>query len=295
MLEKPGRSRAGLGKITADLPAWGRRPRFTDAHALRQCRRGRHRACRRFLTMWGTKTRGNMNVRGLMAMNRQPGLSQHAQSERQVDPPISPRKDLIALPARRCRCRRSLLPNDRGENARQVRCARIIFTVGMSHPGRHRRRLLSGEARIPRTSPRRRVQTSSWRIRDPQGAVVLRRDRRAEHVQAAGRDDRALAARPTAAYKGGMAANFWRLNDFIARHPRETAEISSRSRNTKLPARSSEMISDRSSPIAPERERDEDLTRSMNKVGALENHAGDPPPPPHWGTCSSRGTWLTGN
>ena len=38
-----------------------------------------------FLTMWD-KTRGNMNVRGIVAMNRQPAYPQHAQSEHQVDP-----------------------------------------------------------------------------------------------------------------------------------------------------------------------------------------------------------------
>jgi NitT/TauT family transport system substrate-binding protein len=61
-------------------------------------------------------------------------------------------------------------------------------------------------------------------------------------------------------------------NDFIAKHPREAAEIFVRIENTKLPVAFIEkMITDPEFSYAPEPENVMKIYGFMNRVGALKN------------------------
>ena len=83
MLERQA-ERAGLGSVTATYAGMGTPTAITDA-LLSGNVDVVGIGLPSFLTMWD-KTRGGMNVRGMMAMNRQPAFLDDAQSEHQVDP-----------------------------------------------------------------------------------------------------------------------------------------------------------------------------------------------------------------
>ncbi len=141
-----------------------------------------------------------MNVRGIVAMNRQPAYLNTR------NPNIKSMRDFtdndrIALPAPKVSVQAIMLQMI-AEKTLGKFDALDKLTVGMSHPD-GTAAMLSGKLEVTShftSAPFQYQQLEN--PGDPQGAVVLRRDRRAEHVQR-GRDDCALARGQPAALQGG--------------------------------------------------------------------------------------------
>src|SRR5258705_13520750 len=129
MLEKQA-ERAGLGKVTATYAGMGTPTAITDA-LLSGNVDVVGIGLPAFLTMWD-KTRGNMNVRGIVAMNRQPAYlntrNPNIKSIRDFTD-----NDRIALPAPKVSVQGIMLQMI-AEEMRGKFDALDHLTVGMSHP-----------------------------------------------------------------------------------------------------------------------------------------------------------------
>ena len=266
MLEKAA-ERAGLGKVTATYSGMGTPTAITDA-LLSGNVDVVGIGLPAFLTMWD-KTRGNMNVRGIVAMNRQPAYlttrNPNIKSIRDFTD-----NDRIALPAPKVSVQAIMLQMI-AEKTLGKFDAIDKLTVGMSHPD-GTAAMLSGKLEITShftSAPFQYQQLEN--PGDPQGAVVLRCDRRAEHLQR-DRHGRRAGARPTRSSTSAVYEAILEANDFIAKNPREAAEIFVKIENTKLPVEFiQKMISDPEFSYAPEPENVMKIYGFMNKVGALKN------------------------
>src|SRR5215210_1687951 len=261
--------RAGLGKVTATYSGMGTPTAITDA-LLSGNVDIVGIGLPAFLTMWD-KTRGSMNVRGIVAMNRQPAYlntrNPNIKSIRDFT-----ENDRIALPAPKVSVQAIMLQRI-AEKTLGKFDALDQLTVGMSHPD-GTAAMLSGKLEISShftsapfqyqqlENPTIRKLLSSYDATDgPNTFAVIA-------TVARWRD-----ANPQL-YKVVLAA-ILEANDFIAKNPRETAEIFVKIENTKLPVAFIEkMISDPEFSYAPEPENVMKIYGFMHKVGALKNMPG---------------------
>ena len=145
------------------------------------------------------------------------------------------------------------------------------LTVGMSHPD-GTAALLSGKLEISAhftSAPFQYQQLDNPAIHKVRH--LLRRDRRAQHVQRRGHD-RPFPRRPIRRSTRRCFAALAEANDFIAKNPRETAQIFLRIENAKLPVDFIEkLITDPEFSFAPAPENVMKIYRFMQRVGALKN------------------------
>ena len=258
--------RAGIGKITAIYNSMGTPTALTDA-LLSGNIDVVGIGLPAFLTMWD-KTRGSMDVRGIVAMNRQPAYlttrNVNIKSLRDFT-----ENDRIALPAVKVSVQAIMLQMI-AEKTLGKFDALDKLTVGMSHPD-GTAAMLSGKLEISShftsapfqyqqlESPAIRKILSSYDATDgPNTFSVIA-------TLARWRD-----ANPQL-YKVVHAA-ILEANDFIAKNPRETAEIFVKLENSKLPVPFiQKMISDPEFSYAPEPQNVMKIYGFMNKVGALKN------------------------
>src|SRR5215213_7584751 len=258
--------RLGLGKVTASYAGMGTPTSITDA-LLSGNVDVVGIGLPAFLTMWD-KTRGSMNVRGIVAMNRQPAYlttrNPNIKSIRDFT-----ENDRIAMPAPKVSVQAIMLQMI-AEKTLGKFDALDRLTVGMSHPD-GTAAMLSGKLEISShftsapfqyqqlENPAIRKILSSYDATDGPNtfSVIV--------TLARWRD-----ANPQL-YKVVLAA-ILEANDFIAKNPRETAEIFVKIENTKLPVPFiQKMISDPEFSYAPEPQNVMKIYGFMNKVGALKN------------------------
>jgi NitT/TauT family transport system substrate-binding protein len=268
MLEKEA-ERAGLGKVTASYAGMGTPTAIADA-LLSGNVDVVGIGLPVFLTMWD-KTRGNMDVRGIVAMNRQPAYlmtrNPNIKSIRDFTD-----NDRIALPAPKVSVQAIMLQMI-AEKTLGKFDALDKLTVGMSHPD-GTAAMLTGKLEI--TSHFTSAPFQYQQLENPAIRKVL-----SSYDATEGPNTFAVIA--TVArwreanprlYKAVHAA-ILQANEFIAKNPRETAEIFVKIENTKLPVPFIEkMISDPEFSYAPEPENVMKIYAFMNKVGALKNMPG---------------------
>jgi NitT/TauT family transport system substrate-binding protein len=257
--------RAGLGKVTATYSGMGTPTAITDA-LLSGNVDVVGIGLPGFLTMWD-KTRGAMNVRGLMAMNRQPAyLTTRNPSIKSIRDFTD--NDRIALPAPKVSVQAIMLQMIAEKTFGKFDVLDRL-TVGMSHPD-GTAAMLSGKLEVTShftsapfqyqqlENPAIRKLLSSYDATDGPNTFS------AVAALARWRD-----ANPQL-YKAVHAA-ILEANAFIAKNPREAAEIFVRIENTKLPVAFIEkMISDPEFSYAPEPENVMKIYGFMHKVGALK-------------------------
>jgi NitT/TauT family transport system substrate-binding protein len=220
-----------------------------------------------FLTMWD-KTRGNMNVRGIVAMNRQPAYlttrNPNIKSIRDFSD-----ADRIALPAPKVSVQAIMLQMI-AEKTLGKFDAIDKLTVGMSHPdgaAAMRSGKLEITAHFP-SAPFQYQQLENSAIRKVLSSYDATDGPNTFSVIAS--ISRWREANPKlyrATYEAILEAN-----EFIAKNPREAAEIFVKIENTKLPVEFiQKMISDPEFSYAPEPENVMKIYSFMNKVGALKN------------------------
>src|ERR1051325_8901216 len=265
MLEKAA-ERAGLGRVTATYAGMGTPTAITDA-LLSGNVDVVGIGLPAFLTMWD-KTRGGMNVRGVMAMNRQPAYlttrNPHIKSFRDFTD-----NDRLALPAVKVSVQAIMLKMI-AEKTLGKFDAIDRLTVGMSHPD-GTAAMLSGKIEITShftsapfqyqqlENPAIRKVLSSYDATDGPNTFAV--------IATLARWREANPKLYRATYEAILEAN-----DFIAKNPREAAEIFVRIENTKLPVDFiARMISDPEFSYAPEPENVMKIYSFMNKVGALKN------------------------
>ena len=258
--------RAGLGKITTVYSGMGTPTAITDA-LLSGNVDIVGIGLPAFLTLWD-KTRGNMDVRGMMAMNRQPAYlntrNPNIKSIRDFTD-----NDRIALPAPKVSVQAIMLEMI-AEKTLGKFDALDKLTVGMSHPD-GTAAMLSGKLEI--TSHFTSAPFQYQQLENPAIRKLL-------SSYDATDGPNTFAAIATIArwreanpqlYKIVYAAVL-EANDFIAKNPRESAEIFVKIENTKLPVPFIEkMISDPEFSYAPEPENVMKIYGFMHKVGALKN------------------------
>jgi NitT/TauT family transport system substrate-binding protein len=265
MLEKAA-ERAGLGKVTATYSGMGTPTAITDA-LLSGNVDVVGIGLPAFLTMWD-KTRGNVNVRGVVAMNRQPAYlttrNPNIKSIRDFT-----ETDRIALPAPKVSVQAIMLQMI-AEKTLGKFDAIDKLTVGMSHPD-GTAAMLSGKLEITAhftSAPFQYQQLENSAIRKVLSSYDATDGPNTFSVIAT--VSRWREANPKlyrATYEAILEAN-----DFIAKNPREAAEIFVRIENTKLPVEFiQKMISDPEFSYAPEPENVMKIYSFMNKVGALKN------------------------
>jgi NitT/TauT family transport system substrate-binding protein len=220
-----------------------------------------------FLTLWD-KTRGNMDVRGIVAMNRQPAYlttrNPNIKSVRDFTD-----NDRIALPAPKVSVQAIMLQMI-AEKTLGKFDALDKLTVGMSHPD-GTTAMLSGKLEI--TSHFTSAPFQYQQLENPAIRKVL-----SSYDATEGPNTFAVVAtiarwRETnpQIYKIVYAA-ILEANEFIAKNPRETAEIFLKLENSRLPVPFIEkMIKDPEFSYAPEPENVMKIYSFMNKVGALKN------------------------
>jgi NitT/TauT family transport system substrate-binding protein len=220
-----------------------------------------------FLTLWD-KTRGNMDVRGIVAMNRQPAYlttrNPNIKSVRDFTD-----NDRIALPAPKVSVQAIMLQMI-AEKTLGKFDALDRLTVGMSHPD-GTTAMLSGKLEI--TSHFTSAPFQYQQLENPAIRKVL-----SSYDATEGPNTFAVVAtiarwRETnpQIYKIVYAA-ILEANEFIAKNPRETAEIFLKLENSRLPVPFIEkMIKDPEFSYAPEPENVMKIYSFMNKVGALKN------------------------
>jgi sulfonate transport system substrate-binding protein len=265
MLEKAA-ERAGLGKVTATYSGMGTPTAITDA-LLSGNVDVVGIGLPGFLTMWD-KTRGNMNVRGVVAMNRQPAYlttrNANIKSIRDFT-----ETDRIALPAPKVSVQAIMLQMI-AEKTMGKFDAIDKLTVGMSHPD-GTAAMLSGKLEITAhftsapfqyqqlENPAIRKVLSSYDATDGPNTFSV--------IASVSRWREANPKLYRATYEAILEAN-----EFIAKNPREAAEIFVKIENTKLPVEFiQKMISDPEFSYAPEPENVMKIYSFMNKVGALKN------------------------
>ena len=265
MLEKAA-ARAGLGAVTATYSGMGTPTAITDA-LLSGNVDVVGIGLPAFLTMWD-KTRGSMNVRGVVAMNRQPAFlttrNPNIKSLRDFTD-----SDRIALPAPKVSVQAIMLQMI-AEKTLGKFDAIDKLTVGMSHPD-GTAAMLSGKLEVTAhftSAPFQYQQLENQAIRKVLSSYDATDGPNTFSVIAT--ISRWREANPKlyrAVYEAILEAN-----DFIAKNPREAAEIFVRIENTKLPAEFiQKMISDPEFSYAPEPENVMKIYSFMNKVGALKN------------------------
>jgi NitT/TauT family transport system substrate-binding protein len=258
MLEKAA-ARAGLGAVTATYTGMGTPTAITDA-LLSNNADIVGIGLPAFLTMWD-KTRSGMNVRGMMAMNRQPAFLTTR------NPNIKSIRDFTE--ADRISVQAIMLQMIAEKTLGKFDAVDRL-TVGMSHPD-GTAAMLSGKLEITAhftsapfqyqqlENPAIRKVLSSYDATDGPNTFAV--------IATVARWREANPKLYRAAYEAILEAN-----DFIAKNPREAAEIFVRIENTKLPIDFvAKMISDPEFSYAPEPENVMKIYSFMNKVGALKN------------------------
>jgi NitT/TauT family transport system substrate-binding protein len=265
MLEKAA-ERAGLGKVTATYSGMGTPTAITDA-LLSGNVDVVGIGLPAFLTMWD-KTRGSMNVRGMLAMNRQPAYLTTR------NPAINSvrdftEKDRIALPAPKVSVQAIMLQMI-AEKTLGKFDALDHLTVGMSHPD-GTAAMLSGKLEISShftSAPFQYQQLENPAIRKVLSSYDATDG--PNTFSAVATTARWREANPHL-YKAVVAAVL-EANEFIAKNPREAAEIFMRIENTRLPVDFiAKMIGDPEFSYAPEPQNVMKIYGFMNKVGALKN------------------------
>ena len=265
MFEKAA-ERAGLGKVTATYSGMGTPTAITDA-LLSGNVDVVGIGLPSFLTMWD-KTRGNANVRGIAAMNRQPAFlttrNPNIKSIRDFTD-----ADRIALPAPKVSVQAIMLQMI-AERTLGKFDALDHLTVGMSHPD-GTAAMLSGKLEV--TSHFTSAPFQYQQLENPAIRKVLSSYDATDGpntFSAIATLSRWREANPQL-YKAVLAA-ILEANEFIAKNPRESAEIFVKIENTKLPVEFiQKMISDPEFSYAPEPENVMKIYSFMNKVGALKN------------------------
>jgi len=222
-----------------------------------------------FLTLWD-KTRGNMNIKAVVALNRQPAYLNTR------DPNIKSvrdftDKDRIALPAPKVSVQAIMLEMIAEKTFGPGKYDVLDrLTVGMSHPD-GTAALLAGKLEITAhftSAPFQYQQLENSAIRKVLSSYDATDGPNTFSVIAT--VSRWREANPKlyrATYEAILEAN-----DFIAKNPREAAEIFVRIENTKLPVEFiQKMISDPEFSYAPEPENVMKIYGFMHKVGALKN------------------------
>ena len=260
--------RRGLGKVAATYAGMGTPTAITDA-LLSGNVDVVGIGLPSFLTMWD-KTRGSMDVRGIVAMNRQPAYlttrNPNIKSLRDFTD-----NDRIALPAPKVSVQAIMLQMLAEKTFGPGKFDALDkLTVGMSHPD-GTAAMLSGKLEVTShftsapfqyqqlENPAIRKLVSSYDATDGPNTFS------AVATLARWRD-----ANPQL-YKAVFAA-ILEADDFIAKNPREAAAIFVRIENTKLPVAFIErLITDPEFSYAPEPENVMKIYSFMNKVGALKN------------------------
>jgi NitT/TauT family transport system substrate-binding protein len=258
--------RAGLGKVTATYAGMGTPTAITDA-LLSGNVDVIGVGLPSFLTLWD-KTRSAMNVRGIVAMNRQPAYLTTR------NPNIKSVKDFtendrIALPAPKVSVQAIMLQMIAEKTLGKFDVLDRL-TVGMSHPD-GTAAMLSGKLEIAShftSAPFQYQQLENPAIRKLLSSYDATDGPNTFSAVAA--LSRWRDANPQL-YKAVHAA-ILEANEFIAKYPREAAEIFVRIENTKLPVAFIEkMITDPEFSYAPEPENVMKIYGFMHKVGALKN------------------------
>jgi len=260
--------RLGLGKVTATYAGMGTPTAITDA-LLSGNVDVVGIGLPAFLTMWD-KTRGGMNVRGIVAMNRQPAYlttrNPNVKSLRDFTD-----SDRIALPAPKVSVQAIMLEMIAEKTFGPGKFDALDkLTVGMSHPD-GTAAMLSGKLEISShftSAPFQYQQLENPAIRKLLSSYDATDGPNTFSAVAA--LARWREANPQL-YKAVHAA-ILEANDFIAKNPREAAEIFVKIENTKLPVPFiQKMISDPEFSYAPEPENVMKIYSFMNRVGALKN------------------------
>jgi NitT/TauT family transport system substrate-binding protein len=256
---------AGLGKITASYAGMGTPTAISDA-LLSGNVDVIGVGLPSFLTLWD-KTRANMDVRGMMAMNRQPAfLNTRNPNIRSVRDFTA--SDRIALPAPKVSVQAIMLQMIAEKTLGRFD-ALDKLTVGMSHPD-GTAAMLSGRLEI--SSHFTSAPFQYQQLEDPAIRKLL-------SSYDATDGPNTFSAVATVARWREANPKLYRVvydsiieaNAFIAAKPREAAEIFIRIENTKLPAAFVEkLITDPEFSYAPEPENVMKIYRFMNKVGALK-------------------------
>jgi len=267
MLEKEA-EKLGLGKVTATYAGMGTPTAITDA-LLSGNVDIVGIGLPAFLTMWD-KTRGNANVRGIVAMNRQPAFLNTR------NPNIKSIRDFtdadrIALPAPKVSVQAIMLQMIAEKTFGAGKFDALDkLTVGMSHPD-GTAAMLSGKLEV--SSHFTSAPFQYQQLENPAVRKVLSSYDATDGpntFSAIATLSRWREANPQL-YKAVLAA-ILEANAFIAKNPREAAEIFVKIENTKLPVEFiQKMISDPEFSYAPEPENVMKIYTFMNKVGALKN------------------------
>jgi NitT/TauT family transport system substrate-binding protein len=221
-----------------------------------------------FLTMWD-KTRGSMNVRGIVAMNRQPAYlttrNPNIKSVRDFTD-----NDRIALPAPKVSVQAIMLQMIAEKTFGAGKFDVLDkLTVGMSHPD-GTAAMLTGKLEI--TSHFTSAPFQYQQLENPAIRKVL------SSYDATDGPNTFSAVAATARWRDAnpqlyraVQAAILEANDFIAKNPREAAEIFVKIENTKLPVAFIEkMIGDPEFSYAPEPENVMKIYGFMHRVGALK-------------------------
>lgn len=256
----------GLGKVTATYAGMGTPTAITDA-LLSGNVDIVGIGLPAFLTMWD-KTRGSMDVRAIVAMNRQPAYlntrNPNIKSIRDFTD-----NDRIALPAPKVSVQAIMLEMIAEKTFGKFDTLDNL-TVGMSHPD-GTAAMLSGKLEVTShftSAPFQYQQLENPAIRKIASSYDATDG--PNTFSAVATIGKWREANPKL-YQAVMAA-ILEANDFIAKNPRESAEIFVRIENTKLPVPFiAKMISDPEFSYAPEPENVMKIYAFMNKVGALKN------------------------
>jgi len=257
--------RAGLGKVTTVYSGMGTPTAISDA-LLSGNVDIVGIGLPAFLTLWD-KTRGNMDVRGMMAMNRQPAYlntrNPNIKSIRDFTD-----NDRIALPAPKVSVQAIMLQMIAEKTLGKFDVLDKL-TVGMSHPD-GTAAMLSGKLEI--TAHFTSAPFQYQQLENPAIRKVL------SSYDATDGPNTFSAVAATARWREqnpqlykAVHAAILEANDFIAKNPREAAEIFVKIENTKLPVAFIEkMISDPEFSYAPEPENVLKIYGFMHRVGALK-------------------------
>jgi len=222
-----------------------------------------------FLTLWD-KTRGNMNVKAIVALNRQPAYLNTR------DPNIKSvrdftDKDRIALPAPKVSVQAIMLEMIAEKTFGPGRHDVLDrLTVGMSHPDATAA-LLSGKLEI--TAHFTSAPFQYQQLENPAIHKLL-----TSYDATDGPNTFSVAATTSRwretnpqVYKAVLAA-IDEANDFIARNPRETAQIFLKIENARYPVDFIEkLIVDSEFSFSPAPENVMKIYGFMHRVGALKN------------------------
>jgi NitT/TauT family transport system substrate-binding protein len=220
-----------------------------------------------FLTLWD-KTRANMDVRAMMAMNRQPAFL-NTRNPRIRSVRDFTDSDRIALPAPKVSVQAIMLQMI-AEKTLGKFDALDKLTVGMSHPD-GTAAMLSGKLEI--TS---HFTSAPFQYQQLEGDPAIRK--LLSSYDATDGPNTFSAVATVARWREAnprlyrvVYDSILEADDFIVAHPREAAEIFIRIENTRLPVDFvQKLITDPEFSYAPEPENVMKIYRFMHKVGALK-------------------------